>query len=180
MRVAAPILSHCQQCQRALPGEPSANPKKSPPRKFCNSSCAARYNNRKHPKRKPEGRCKSCRTPVPASRAYCGRPCELEGIRARSRTHDEKRRQGIQSVVTWRQRIKQQAVAYKGGHCQVCGYDRCIQALQFHHLDATQKDFSVSGKTMAWERIREEIDKCVLLCANCHAELHAGIIDSSE
>jgi hypothetical protein len=94
----------------------------------------------------------------------------------RSRSLEEKRRDGIEGVVSWRQRVKQRAVAYKGGQCQVCGYDRCIQALQFHHLDPAQKDFTISGKTMAWERIREEIDKCLLLCANCHAEVHSGLL----
>jgi|GEM_PF-1188099 len=180
MRAAPTSQVLCQECQRPLPGEPSSKPQKAPSRKFCDSSCAARYNNRKFPKRQPEGRCKTCQVPIPARRSYCARPCEQVAIRARSRTPETKRREGIQGVVTWRQRTKLRAVAYKGGRCQRCGYDRCIQALQFHHLDPNQKDFTISGKTMAWERIRDEIDKCVLLCANCHAELHAGLIDSSE
>jgi hypothetical protein len=68
------------------------------------------------------------------------------------------------------------AVNYKGGGCQFCGYDRCIEALEFHHLDPTLKDFGISykGYTRSWERVKEEIDKCTLLCANCHREVHAG------
>ena len=68
------------------------------------------------------------------------------------------------------------AVEYKGGRCQVCGYDRCIEALEFHHLDPTQKDFGIShkGYTRSWEKVKEEVDKCILLCANCHREFHAG------
>ena len=177
MRAAPSSHAQCQECQRPLPGELGDKPQKSPPRKFCDSSCAARFNNRKSPKRKPEGRCKTCQVPIPARRSYCGRPCELAAIRARSRTPETKRREGIQGVITWRQRTKLRAVAYKGGRCQRCGYDRCIQALQFHHMDPTQKDFTISGKTMAWERIQDELDKCLLLCANCHAELHAGIAE---
>ena len=68
------------------------------------------------------------------------------------------------------------AVEYKGGRCQVCGYERCIEALEFHHLDPTQKDFGIShrGYTRSWEKVKEEINKCILLCANCHREFHAG------
>ena len=70
------------------------------------------------------------------------------------------------------------AVEYKGGRCQVCGYDRCIEALEFHHLDPTQKDFGIShkGYTRSWEKVKEEVEKCILLCANCHREFHAGIL----
>ena len=68
------------------------------------------------------------------------------------------------------------AVSYKGGCCQVCGYDRCIEALEFHHLDPSQKDFGISkkGYTRSWEKVKEEVEKCILLCANCHREAHAG------
>ena len=69
-------------------------------------------------------------------------------------------------------------VSYKGGRCVICGYDRCIEALEFHHLDPTQKDFGISSKgyTRSWGKVKEEADKCVLLCANCHREVHAGIL----
>lgn len=70
------------------------------------------------------------------------------------------------------------AVAYKGGKCQVCGYNKCVGALEFHHINSEEKDFGVSAKgyTRSWDKVREEIDKCVLVCANCHREIHAGII----
>ncbi len=66
---------------------------------------------------------------------------------------------------------------YKGGKCVMCGYSRYSGALDFHHKDPSQKDFGLStkGLTRSWEKIKEEIDKCVLVCANCHRELHAGI-----
>ncbi|HVG21805.1 MAG TPA: HNH endonuclease signature motif containing protein [Blastocatellia bacterium] len=68
------------------------------------------------------------------------------------------------------------AVSYKGGCRQICSYDRCFEALEFHHLDPTQKDFGISkkGYTRSWEKVKNEIDKCLLLCANCHREFHAG------
>lgn len=74
-------------------------------------------------------------------------------------------------------RRKEICVAYKGGKCEVCEYSRCLQALTFHHLDPTAKKFEISGNhTRAWEIVKAELDKCVLLCHNCHAELHAGYI----
>ncbi len=72
-----------------------------------------------------------------------------------------------------RRKIKLRALEYKGGKCEVCGYDRCIDALEFHHL--TNKSFGLSekGHTRSWDTIQKELDKCVLLCANCHRERHA-------
>ena len=77
-----------------------------------------------------------------------------------------------QSVITWRQRTKIKAVKYLGNKCSICGYDKCLGVLQFHHTDATQKEFSISGKSISWEKIQKELDKCVLVCANCHGEIH--------
>lgn len=72
------------------------------------------------------------------------------------------------------------AVDYKGGRCELCGYNRCIEALEFHHTDSFGKDFSISekGYTRSWDAVREELDKCMLLCANCHRELHAKLAAS--
>ena len=77
-------------------------------------------------------------------------------------------------VVRRRQELKRLAVEHLGGRCQLCSYDRCIAALQFHHLEAAHKDFQVAEYSRSWERVREEAEKCALLCANCHAEVHAG------
>lgn len=73
-----------------------------------------------------------------------------------------------------RQKIKQKALDYKGGGCQVCGYNRCARALEFHHLDPSQKDFGLGQKGYArsWDAVKIELDKCILLCSNCHAEEH--------
>jgi hypothetical protein len=64
-----------------------------------------------------------------------------------------------------------------GGRCTLCGYDRSPAALHFHHRDPSQKAFSlgVRGITRGIDRLREEAAKCVLLCANCHAEVEAGV-----
>lgn len=74
--------------------------------------------------------------------------------------------------------LKQKSIDYKGGLCEVCGYDKCNSALEFHHKDPNEKDFSISNvkKYTFDERIKNELDKCVLLCSNCHREVHAGLI----
>lgn len=79
-----------------------------------------------------------------------------------------------EAVQRRRLKIKLMAVEYKGGKCNKCGYDKCIDVLEFHHKDSTQKDFAISSKgiTRSWGKIKIELDKCDLLCANCHRELH--------
>ncbi|MEB3330795.1 MAG: hypothetical protein VKQ33_16355, partial [Candidatus Sericytochromatia bacterium] len=66
------------------------------------------------------------------------------------------------------------AIEYKGGACERCGYNKCPAAMVFHHPDPNQKDFGISssGKTRSFEKIKSELDKCVLLCMICHAEIH--------
>ena len=75
-----------------------------------------------------------------------------------------------------RRKLKRMAVESKGGRCTICGYDRCIAALEFHHVDSKQKSFalSVDGLTRSWARVQAELKKCVLLCANCHREVEHG------
>jgi len=74
--------------------------------------------------------------------------------------------------------LKLRAIKSGGGECQNCGYDKCWKALHFHHVDPSQKEFAIfeskSGyrKVRNWEELKKEIAKCILLCANCHAELH--------
>jgi len=72
-----------------------------------------------------------------------------------------------------RQKIRELAIEYKGKKCNVCGYHKCQAALEFHHIKG-KKDFGLShnGITRSWEKTRQELDKCILVCANCHRELH--------
>ena len=79
------------------------------------------------------------------------------------------------NVINWRKRTKKLLVEYKGGKCESCGYNKCLEALEFHHIDESTKEFSVSGSTKSLERQKKEADKCLMLCANCHRELHAGL-----
>jgi hypothetical protein len=81
------------------------------------------------------------------------------------------------AVVKRRRAVKRMLVDEAGGACRLCGYDRSLAALQFHHLDPGQKAFSLSrrGVTLSLEAARTEAAKCVLLCANCHAEVEGGV-----
>ena|SRR3990167_3902907 len=74
-----------------------------------------------------------------------------------------------------RKNIKKMSLEYKGGVCENCGYNKCETALVFHHKESDGKDFGVASKgyTRSWDKVRKELDKCVLLCSNCHAEVHA-------
>jgi transposase len=80
-------------------------------------------------------------------------------------------------VAEWRRRVKQRLVAEAGGKCRLCGYSRHVGALEFHHLDPGQKEFglSVRGLTRSYAALQAEAGKCVLLCANCHAEVEGGV-----
>lgn len=85
---------------------------------------------------------------------------------------------GYEILKRRRHRIKEELVNYKGGKCEICGYNKCIAALDFHHLDPKEKDFGIaqSSSYKNMNILKSEIDKCILVCANCHREIHAGII----
>lgn len=80
-------------------------------------------------------------------------------------------------VVERQQKFKQKCVDYKGGKCSDCQYNTYIGALEFHHMDPSEKDFSPSQVKLTTfsKLIKKELDKCILLCANCHREEHARI-----
>jgi hypothetical protein len=76
-----------------------------------------------------------------------------------------------------RKRIKIWALDYKGKQCECCGYNKCTEALEFHHINPNEKDFNISDRDIKldWKEIQKELDKCILVCSNCHREIHAGI-----
>jgi hypothetical protein len=76
--------------------------------------------------------------------------------------------------------LKEECRKTLGAKCVICGYDKCQNALHFHHLDPKTKKFTISDafarKTYPTEEIEAEIKKCILVCANCHVEIHANLI----
>ena len=83
-----------------------------------------------------------------------------------------------ESVTRRRQRAKRLLVEEAGGCCSQCGYDRCVRALHFHHVDPASKRFALGGRGLARaiDELRAEAAKCVLLCSNCHAEVESGLL----
>ena len=82
-----------------------------------------------------------------------------------------------EQVLTSDKRKKQRLVNALGGKCCICGYDKCLSALEFHHTDPNEKDFTIGNNTqIAFEKALKEAKKCILVCANCHREIHAGLI----
>lgn len=153
--------------------------------KFCSKSCAATYNNRKYPKRKLSKSCKSCDTKIPYNRKFCDvclcvskyrcakhmvfkklyKSGKRKCIKCNSEYQSENRRNKI---------LKLKKMA--GGQCQICNYSKSTYGLHFHHLDPTEKEFNIGhGNNRSFKRMQNEAAKCILLCANCHAEVHENI-----
>lgn len=110
--------------------------------------------------------CQYCKTAKPLSEFYQRRGKEGGSSYCKRCTNSER-------LVRMR-RFKEKCVEYKGKECELCGYNKYIGALEFHHKDPSQKDLQISkvrGRTFN-EIIKKELDKCQLLCSNCHRELH--------
>lgn len=93
------------------------------------------------------------------------------------------RKSSKETTKTWRRRLKSFLVKKAGGKCAICGYDRCVDAFEFHHLDPSKKQFSIGNanpKHMTWDEVVAESEKCIMVCSNCHKEIHAGLIDPNE
>ena len=88
-----------------------------------------------------------------------------------------------EAVKKHRNKVKSLIVESMGGSCQICGYDKCFTALDLHHIDSSEKDFSfgaIRANPKSWEKIVNELKKCILLCANCHRELHSNVTQIPE
>ena len=82
-----------------------------------------------------------------------------------------------EAVQRRRVKLKELAIEYMGGSCQHCGYFKCKEALEFHHKDPSEKDFGIGAKgyTRSFDKVKVELDKCIMLCANCHREEHVRL-----
>jgi len=87
------------------------------------------------------------------------------------------------AVKRWRDNTKKKIVQAMGGCCQICKYDKCYASLDLHHINPEEKEFAL-GKIMAqpaaWHKIVEECKKCILVCSNCHREIHNGVTSVPE
>lgn len=151
--------------------------------RFCSRSCA---NSRKHSE---ETKNKISKTLLKRNnkRKYCEKCGKVlsrnnkgsfcRNCKPKVNSFDEK---DYRNIVKHRKKRKELLVEYKGGKCQICGYNRCLRALVFHHINPDEKEFSISSKVRNKEDMLKEVDKCILVCANCHAEIHEGLIDIKD
>lgn len=103
-----------------------------------------------------------------STRIYC---YECSGNSIRSDNETRKHQKTI-----LRRNMKLQAIKMLGGKCSICGYNKCVDALEFHHKNPKEKEFKLgSGNTMSWEEYKNELKKCILVCSNCHKEIHSKI-----
>lgn len=93
-----------------------------------------------------------------------------------TRTYSDRKAYMVKAVAKRRRLVRLMAIEHKGGKCCLCGYSKYPGALELHHVRG-KKEFGISDKgyTRSWAKIRMEIAKCILLCANCHREVEGGV-----
>lgn len=166
------IKTSCSFCNSAIKVQKSEYKKNK--KHFCSRSCAAKYNNSEYPKRKPEGQCLICKNPVNSKTLFCSETCARKSEEKKQKLRDIKRRTKYKNTTQERINIKQKAIKFMGGRCAICGYNKTARALHFHHINPKEKEFRISSTTRIWKNLEIELKKCVLLCSNCHNEVHAG------
>lgn len=169
---------------------------------FCSSACAAKCNNTSSPKRKRSKQCKKCKSLILSNRTYCddcwlGKEKPVVILQQEPQEEQKCLKCNIilnsNNATIVRKRFctyckycsnktnkkakvnfKNACIQYKGGKCVVCGYNKNSAVLQFHHRDPSKKDFTISAKRklVMDEELKLELDKCDLVCSNCHCELH--------
>lgn len=174
------------KCEREGCNNMTKNPR------FCSQSCSAKVTNigKKSPNRKIRYCCyDGCFEEVPAGRKYCCKEHRSKqksnrvknGLQKPRLTPEQKAFNTKKSIGELRNERKKSYIDYCGGKCVICGYNNYQGALHFHHVNPDSKDRTVklSGNCISWDRAKNELDKCVLLCGNCHSEVHAGVTDLS-
>ena len=107
----------------------------------------------------------------PARKAFRGNPYK--------EWSNEKKAEHIKNVLARGKERKAKLVKLLGGKCKYCGYNKCLRALSFHHIDPKVKLFGfVNLNAKSWKEILEEVKKCELVCVRCHMEIEEGILSS--
>lgn len=166
----------CRKCHNRFPNRViiEGKPRNLQSREFClDCSPFNLHNTRKIDKLSPiaigKKTCPRCNTEKDVEDFYLRRDgSDLSSYCKKCSSDEVKERQ---------RKFKKICIDYKGGKCSACGYSRCDYSLIFHHTDPTKKDFTISHCKLTTfnDRIRRELDKCILLCANCHGEEHARL-----
>ena len=89
---------------------------------------------------------------------------------------------GSQKVRDYRRRRKENLIKVCGSKCNLCGYDKTNSALEFHHIDPLEKEYGIAscGTCHDLEKDLQEVSKCILVCANCHREIHDNLFSQEE
>ena len=129
----------------------------------------------------------SCRNKASRrSRGLIGKPCLICGDKFSPLTPSANKRQICYNcvpngeAVTRGKYIELIKTKMYDGKCARCGYDKCVSALEFHHINPNKKDTIISSDSITLEKAIEESKKCILICSNCHKEFHAGIWNLNE
>ena len=150
-------------------------------RKYCSTQCLLikRYERTRKQYKKisiPKRKCVYCGMmfkPTRPTNKFCSPKCQQKESRIRNLYNS------VERFKIRRQNMKRKAVKYKGGKCEKCGYDKHLCALDFHHLDKSKKEGDITKmiRNNNWDKLKPELDKCILLCSNCHRELHFKIYE---
>jgi hypothetical protein len=115
-----------------------------------------------------DGKCQICGKELTGlQRKFCSTKCKSRDTNSRHQTYQCQQKRGLER--------KKKLVEAKGGCCEVCGYNKNYAALEFHHVDPSAKEFNLDMRKLSnstWGRILKEVEKCQLICSNCHAETH--------
>lgn len=176
-KIKYPVINGLKKCGTCGEWKPTAEYKKA--RKYFSSACSecrkiyfAEYRKRPNVKAATSA----------YHKAYNSDPVKREHKNAylrKYRKQDYVKQSVNASKRGWASREKQKAVDYKGGKCIVCGYNRCLAAMDFHHKNPLEKEgYGTGALRVHWkfEKNITELDKCVLVCVRCHREIHAGVI----
>ena len=121
-------------------------------------------------------RCVICKQVLTGrQRRFCSRGCKNADTNHRHQNYASQQARGLKR--------KLELVSAAGGCCSSCGYDRNLAALTWHHLDAGRKSFHLDLRSLSnrsEQDVLRELAKCILLCANCHAETHAPAMDMGK
>ena len=108
------------------------------------------------------------------------KPYRVKSGKRKGKIQSYCRKCNSQNTLDRQREFKKKCVEYKGGRCVVCGYEKYLGSLDFHHIDPSQKDFNLSNMRQTsfiknQYAIQKELDKCILVCKNCHCEIHNGL-----
>jgi len=101
---------------------------------------------------------------------------EKRNYKERKEKDPEWARKMSERVSQTRRNTKRKLLEHFGSSCIICGYDKCVEALEFHHPDPDVKENKVIGTTSSFVRQLEEAKKCLLVCSNCHREIHSSML----